>query len=159
MPTENDTGVNRGQDDLSQDQEHEHHPTVDRSNQAPCQESVIDRLVKAAGETGRQDTYAGKRESTRFYAGMPLEVITDPSQAPTIQNVSVHNASQEGVAFWSSFDLSIGTRILLRPFSPDQPCNWIKARVKHHTSGIRGVLIGAEFDENSTTESESEPSF
>lgn len=158
MPIKQDAGVDWDPDDLSSNLKAERPLTMNRSDQATSRETAIARLVEGVGNTGEQDSYAGKRESTRFYSGMQLEVIADPSQAPIIQNVSVHNASLGGVAFWSRFNLSVGTSILLRPFSSDQPCKWIKARVRHYTSGIRGVLIGAEFEQDSAFESESAPS-
>ena len=160
MPANQDVDSDRTQADLStKDSTDAPHPPLGRSRQAVGREAAIARLLKGAGDTGEQDTYAGKRETIRFYSGMQLEVIADASQAPIIQNVSVHNASEGGVAFWSRFNLPVGTSILLRPFSSDQPCKWIKARVRHYTSGIRGVLIGAEFEQDSapTCEPPTEP--
>jgi hypothetical protein len=57
----------------------------------------------------------------------------------------MHNVSEGGLAFWSRTTLELGQTIYLREFT-DEPRPWLKARVAHRTRGIRGFLIGCEFE-------------
>ncbi len=111
----------------------------------------IARLVSAAGEFGEPDTWAGKRSAQRVTAGMQLEVTTNPGDPPAAWAVSMQDVSLTGVAFWSKRSLRPRSVIYVRQFSPGTQYAWIPAFVQHSTVGIRGCLIGAEFEAASTT--------
>lgn len=106
----------------------------------------IARLIALAVQSGDADAYPGKRGATRVASGLQLEVTTDPVNASAAWAVIMHDVSDGGVAFWSKRDLSPRTLIYVRQFSPDKTRPWIPAHVKHKTVGLRGNLIGAEFD-------------
>ena len=57
----------------------------------------------------------------------------------------MQDVSSTGIAFWSKKKLDTYTSIHLRLFDGSGPGPWLPARVKHVTVGIRGNLIGAEF--------------
>ena len=106
----------------------------------------IARLVSAAGEFGEPDTWAGKRKATRVTEGMQLEVTTNPGNPSATWAVSMQDVSETGVALWSKREIPLRSVIYLRQFSPGTEHRWIPACVKHSTVGIRGCLIGAEFE-------------
>ena len=105
----------------------------------------IERLVRSAGQVGLPDEYSGKRNATRFAAGMPLDVTTDPSVPGCSWPVTMHNVCDGGFAFWSKRQLRMGREIFVREFSDDNSAPWLRAHVTHCTVGIRGYLVGAEF--------------
>lgn len=107
----------------------------------------ITRLVNQAGERGRPDPYQGKRSAIRFREGMRLEVCMDPGASPPkIQSAVMHDVSEGGFSFWTKTDVSNRTRVHVREYSSGRENVWLAAEVKHRTVGIRGFLIGAEFD-------------
>ena len=106
----------------------------------------IARLVSAAGEFGEPDTWAGKRSAPRVAEGMQLEVTTNPGDPSAAWAVSMQDVSHTGVAFWSKREIRPRSGIYVRQFSPGTEYKWIPACVKHSTVGIRGSLIGAEFE-------------
>jgi hypothetical protein len=105
----------------------------------------IRRLVSVAGAEGEPDTYSGKRASTRFAAGMRLDVTTDPAVPASAWPAAMHNISEGGFAFWSKTQLRSRSEIWVREFSADDHAPWIPAHVTHCTVGIKGYLIGAAF--------------
>ena len=109
-------------------------------------QSEIERLLRAAGQYGEADSYAGKRHAVRVVEGLQLEVTTDSRDLSAAWAVAMQNVSGGGIAFWSRRDIRERTAIHIREFSPDTPHTWIPARVRHSTVGIRGHLIGASFD-------------
>lgn len=109
-------------------------------------QSEIERLLRAAGQYGEADSYAGKRHTVRVVEGLQLEVTTDRRDLSATWAVAMQNVSGGGIAFWSRQDICERTSIHIREFSPDTPHTWIPARVRHSTVGIRGHLIGASFD-------------
>ncbi len=106
----------------------------------------IKRLVKAAQQVGRGDPYQGKRERTRFSAGMKLEVTLDPLNSGASYHVTMQNVSEGGFAFWSKRELRPETVIRVREFSPGVENEWVAAEVRHCTTGLRGYLVGAKFE-------------
>jgi len=106
----------------------------------------IARLVGIAKEQGSADIYAGKRQRTRYRAGMPFEARTEPASESTAWFVKMHNISISGFACWSKKPVKEGSRMLVREFPDDKPKIWLPARVRHCSAGIRGYLIGAAFD-------------
>lgn len=106
----------------------------------------IKRLVGTAQQVGRADQYLGKRSYTRFSAGMKLEVTTDPMIPTASHHVIMQNLSGGGFAFWSKRALRQHTSISVREFSMDVEHEWIAAEVRHCTTGLRGYLVGAEFE-------------
>ncbi|MEE9254314.1 MAG: PilZ domain-containing protein [Pseudomonadales bacterium] len=119
--------------------------TAQDHSPAPVQRE-IKRLLLVAAEHGEADSYGGKRHVTRVTTALQLEVTSDPSNPSAAWGVAMHDISERGLAFWSKQDLPDRSLIHIREFSPDSPRTWIPARVKHSTAGIRGHLIGAEFD-------------
>ena len=116
------------------------------SRTPPPVQSEIERLLRAAGEGGDIDSYAGKRDDVRVAEGLQLEVTTNRQDSSAAWAVTMHNVSGGGIAFWSRRDIGERTAIHIREFSPDTPHSWIPANVRHSTLGIRGHLIGALFD-------------
>ncbi len=107
----------------------------------------IQRLVMTACQQGKPDKYTGKRRWMRFSAGMRLEITSDAScEASAPVHVIMQNVSEGGFAFWSKRELFEHTPLFVREFSTDQKHEWIAAHVRHCTVGIRGFLVGAEFD-------------
>ena len=115
-------------------------------------EREVARLVTTASEDGRADNYAGQRTSTRFAVGMQLDVATDPAVPLCSWPVIMHNISDKGFAFWSKRQLRQGCEIWVREFSADNSMPWLAAQVTHCTVGIRGYLVGAQFDIPSTSD-------
>ena len=118
--------------------------TSDNTSASDAQE--IHKLVTSAQEQGAPDRYTGKRSWTRFSAGMQLEITTDPGIASASVHVIMQNVSEGGFAFWSRRELRQHTLLFVREFSRESEGEWIGARVRHCTAGIRGYLVGAEFD-------------
>lgn len=116
----------------------------------------IQRLVGTAQQVGRADHYHGKRAHTRFSAGMKLEITTDPLIPGATYHVVMQNLSEGGFAFWSKRALRQHTSISVREFSQDVENEWVAAEVRHCTTGLRGYLVGAEF-ENPTPDKPSPP--
>ena len=123
----------------------------DHTSTSDAQE--ISKLVTAAEQQGAPDRYPGKRRWKRFYAGMPLEITADPADPGAAMHVTMHNVSEGGFAFWSKRDLRQHTTLFVREFSKEGDRDWVAAQVRHCTAGIRGYLVGAEF-ENSLPEDE-----
>ena len=113
----------------------------------------IQKLVTSAQEQGAPDHYTGKRRWMRFYAGMPLDITTDPGVPSASMHVTMQNVSEGGFAFWSKRELRQHTSLFVREFTAEGDREWVAGQVRHCTSGIRGYLIGAEF-ENSPSEDE-----
>jgi len=103
-------------------------------------------LLSHVRDSAQPDSYAGKRRWTRWKAGIPLEIAKDTADPSAIQRGSMQNVSGGGIAFWSKTTLGFTDPIWIREFSPEEPLPWMPARVVHCTRGIRGFLIGAEFD-------------
>jgi hypothetical protein len=106
----------------------------------------IQRLLGTAKQVGRPDHYQGKREHTRFSAGMKLEITTDPMISSASYHVVMQNLSGGGFAFWSKRELRPHSPIFVREFSNDNENDWVAAEVRHCTTGLRGYLVGAEFE-------------
>jgi len=92
----------------------------------------------------------------RFSAGMRLEVTTDPGVPSAAVHVTMQNVSEGGFSFWSKRELRQHTPLFVREFSTESDREWVAARVRHCTVGIRGYLIGGGF-ENPTPEDPAEP--
>lgn len=107
---------------------------------------LVSRLVEAAGAFGEADYYEGKRSDTRYHDGILLEVTMDQSKPAAAWGVTMHNVSEGGLAFWSKKDLDVGTPMSVREFGTDGPGEWIAAQVTHRMRGLRGHLIGIQFE-------------
>ncbi len=106
----------------------------------------IQKLVKSAQEQGTPDRYTGKRRWMRFTVGMRLEITTDPGIPSDSIHVTMQNVSDGGFAFWSKRELKPHTYLFVREFSAEGDREWVAAQVRHCTNGIRGYLVGAEFE-------------
>ena len=106
----------------------------------------IAHLIRSAAEYGTSDSYTGKRGAARIMEGLRLELTTDLQQSAEVDAISMHNISENGLSFWSKKKFQYHTIVYVREFSADQPRPWLLARVNHCTSGIRGFLVGAEFE-------------
>jgi len=125
------------------------------NNISASETQEIQKLVTTAREQGAPDRYTGKRRWMRFAAGMRLEITTDPGVPSNAVHVIMQNVSEGGFAFWSKREFCQHKPIFVREFSAEGDREWVSAQVRHCTSGIRGFLVGAEF-ENSTTDEEQE---
>ena len=125
--------------------------TFNRNHTSVSDEQEIQKLVTSAQELGTPDLYTGKRRWMRFSAGMPLEITTDPAVPSASMHVTMQNVSEGGFAFWSKREFRQHTPFFVREFSAEGDCEWIAAQVRHCTTGIRGFLVGAGF-ENLTTD-------
>jgi hypothetical protein len=123
------------------------------NNSSTSDAQEIQKLVTSAQEQGAPDRYTGKRRWMRFSAGMRLEITTDPGVPSASVHVTMQNVSEGGFAFWSKRGLQQHTPIFVREFSNEGDREWVAAQVRHCTTGIRGYLIGAEF-ENPSAEHE-----
>ena len=128
--------------------------TSNSSSTTDAQEIL--KLVTSAQEQGAPDRYMGKRRWMRFYAGMRLEITTDPGVPSASVHVTMQNASEGGFAFWSKRELRQHAHLFVREFSTEGDREWVAAKVRHCTAGIRGYLIGGEF-ENSMLEDQADP--
>lgn len=117
-------------------------------------EKVIQKLVTSAQEQGTPDRYTGKRRWMRFTAGMRLEITTDPAVPSASVHVTMQNVSEGGFSFWSKRELRQFAPLFVREFSTDGDREWLAAHVRHCTSGIRGHLVGAEFENPTTDEAQ-----
>ena len=104
----------------------------------------MNRLVTIAKQEGEPDQYTGKRQWLRFTEGMLLDVVADLRRPDEIWPVSMHNVCLGGFGFWAKRAIERHKDILIRAFTADNSAPWIRARVTHCTSGIRGHLIGVE---------------
>jgi hypothetical protein len=111
----------------------------------------IHKLVISAQEQGAPDHYTGKRRWTRFTAGMHLEITTDPTNPSATIYVTMQNVSEGGLSFWCKREFEQRTPIFVRESGEEEGSEWLAARVRHCTHGIRGYLVGAEF-ENPTSD-------
>lgn len=115
-------------------------------NLSSADSGEIHRLVESAQEMGRPDRYTGKRQWMRFAAGMRLQITTNRDDPSASTHVTMQNVSEGGFAFWSKRDLPQHTIIFVREYSDDGTNEWVAAAVRHCTSGIRGFLVGAQFE-------------
>ena len=115
-------------------------------------EREIRRLVETAEEGGQRDEYTGKRAAKRFAVGMQLDVTTDATEPDCTWPVIMHNVSGGGFAFWSKRQLRTGCEIHVREFTGDDPMPWLPACVTHCTVGIKGYLVGAQFEADPETQ-------
>lgn len=106
----------------------------------------IHKLVTSAQQQGTPDCYTGKRRWMRFSAGMRLEITTDPGVPSASIHVTMQNVSEGGFAFWSKRVIKQHTPLFVREFSAEGDREWVAAQVRHCTVGIRGYLVGAEFE-------------
>jgi len=121
--------------------------TAPRNDGSTSDHTEITRLVSTAIETGQPDVSAPrKRARSRFLVGMQLDVTTDPISVDETWPVCMHNISDGGFAFWTKQQVRAGSRIWVREFSGEEPNPWIAAHVTHCTTGLRGYLVGAEFE-------------
>ena len=105
-------------------------------------------LMSRALQVNDADTYNAKRDALRFDFEAPLEIRTETDQeSEQTLCVKMENISQRGVAFWTHFDLEIGTALDIREWTSSGERMWLPASVAHSTRGLRGFLIGARFDE------------
>ena len=111
--------------------------------------------MTSAQEQGAPDRYTGKRQQMRFSAGMRLEITTDPGMPSASVHVIMQNVSEGGFAFWSKRELRQHAPLFVREYSDEGDREWVAAQVRHCTVGIRGYLVGAEFD-HPTTDGERE---
>lgn len=118
--------------------------TSNSSSTSDAQE--IQKLVTSAQQQGVPDCYTGKRRWLRLSAGMRLEISTDPEVPSASVHVTMQNVSEGGFAFWSKRELRQDTPLFVREFSTEGDREWVAAKVRHCTAGIRGYLIGGEFE-------------
>jgi hypothetical protein len=118
-----------------------------KSNVPIAGEGEIARLVATAGEQGEADSYAGKRQFTRFTEGMRLDVTLNPTEPTGSWGVYMHNVSDGGFAFWSKKEVLARTTLFVREYTDDNSQGWLPAKVTHCTVGIRGFLVGAAFEQ------------
>ena len=104
------------------------------------------RLRDAAASQGEPDCYTGKRSRIRFNAALQLDASVDQPDTPETWPVIMHNASGGGCAFWSKRWIAVGTQLLVRQFTPGHDEAWMPGQVQHCTPGLRGFLVGVEFD-------------
>ena len=109
-------------------------------------ELEVRRLIRVAGEYGTPDSYPGKRRIPRIKDDLRLELTTDLRQTGDVQAVSMHDISESGLALWSRKQFMRNTIVYVREFSDGRPRPWLKTHVNHCTGGIRGFLVGVEFD-------------
>ncbi len=121
------------------------------NNSSTSDAQEIQKLVTNAQEQGVSDCYTGKRRWMRFTAGMRLEITTDIGVPSASLHVTMQNVSEGGFAFWSKREVRQHTPLFIREFSKEGDREWVSARVSHCTVGIRGYLVGGEFD-NATKE-------
>ena len=126
-------------------------PVVNPPNGKPPAHREIERLLALALECGMPDPYSGKRKWMRFRSGLALEMTTEPNDCkPWL--VHLHNMSGGGFAAWSKKSVTARQPIYIREYPDGPPTPWVSGRVRHITSGIRGFLIGAMFDDPVTPE-------
>ena len=75
-----------------------------------------------------------------------LEATSDPENPADVCGVTMHDMSEGGIAFWSRRQFPFKKPVYVREYRPDIPGVWLVTVVTHCTTGIRGYLIGAEFD-------------
>lgn len=130
--------------------------TAPKHSSSTSEAEEIQKLVASAQEQGLSDNYTGKRQWMRFTAGMRLEITTDPDDPSASVHVTMQNVSDGGFAFWSKREIRLYTPLFVREFSAEGDGEWVAAKVRHSTVGIRGYLVGGEF-ENSLLENQAEP--
>jgi len=111
-----------------------------------AQTEEIARIVTSAARTGSGDFYGGKRAHKRFVSPVAFEMDAETSAGRDRYSVALHDVSASGLACWSKHRLADDAPVRLREFSGDDSGVWLSARITHCTPGIRGFLIGAEFD-------------
>ena len=116
------------------------------NNSSASESQEIKRLVTEACEQGKPDRYGGKRRWMRFTAGMRLEITSNPADPSASSPVVMQNVSEGGVSLWSKRECRPHSTIYIREYSGDEDREWLPAQVRHCTFGIRGYLVGAEFD-------------
>lgn len=104
-------------------------------------------LLAAVRRGGRPDRYAGKRKSARFSDGSVLEMTTDPGNPHALHTVYLHNLSETGFAFWARMKFEAHATVFMRAADEDDGA-WIRGRVTHCTHGLRGYLVGGQFEAN-----------
>lgn len=105
----------------------------------------VKRLTRLAAAIGRPDKYAGKRKSPRFRAELWMDFSLDPAESTVVQ-VTANDVSPQGISFWMRKQLEPGTRVFLRDASDEKPHPWIPLLVTHCVAGLKGFLIGGEFE-------------
>lgn len=105
----------------------------------------IKRLTRLAAAIGRPDKYAGKRKSPRFRADLWMDLSLNPAESKVMQ-VTANDVSPGGISFWTRKELELGTHIYLRDASDEKPHPWIPLVVTHCVTGLKGFLIGGEFE-------------
>lgn len=110
----------------------------------------IKRFVDNARRHGQPDVACGKRRRLRVSSDMRVEVTADPDSPSKVTAAAMHNVSQRGLAFWSRQRFAIRTPVFIREFRSDGAGEWLPLRVRHCTVGLRGFLIGAEFEDPPT---------
>ena len=122
------------------------YPPVKEETVPPTNGDQVARWVESAGQQGEADAYAGKRHFIRFAEGMSLEVTLNPDRPSASWRVYMHNVSRGGFAFWSKKNVPAWAAVFVREYTEDNSLDWVRARVTHCTMGIRGYLVGAEFE-------------
>lgn len=110
------------------------------------------QLVHNAKQVGSADSYDGKRDWTRYNAGLQLEITLNPQAVGLVWSAIMHNVSGGGVAFWCKQKIPIHSTVYVREWQESVPLPWLAAKVMHTTVGIRGFLIGVNFLEPAPAE-------
>lgn len=112
------------------------------------------RLLATARRQGKVDSYTGKRRWTRYKIGLRLDVSRDPTNRNAAWSVTTHNISGGGIAFWSKKPVDTGSTIHIQDLVERGAGAWIPAKVAHCTMGLRGYLVGATFEQPTSSDEE-----
>lgn len=105
----------------------------------------VRRLMAVAAEIGQADRYGAKRKTPRIRAALWLDFTLDPAVEADTEQIQSQNISETGIGFWLRKRLQLGQVVYVRDHSDERAHLWLKARVHHCTTGLRGFLVGCEF--------------
>ncbi|HRX86155.1 MAG TPA: PilZ domain-containing protein [Phycisphaerae bacterium] len=111
-----------------------------------AQTEEITRILVDAARHAAGDFYGGKRTHKRFFASNPFEADAEIAEDHQQFPVTLHDVSASGLSCWSKHRLDEDAPVRVREFTSDDSGVWLSARVTHCTPGIRGFLVGAQFD-------------
>ena len=124
------------------------HSTFPRNKSLPSLggKEEVRRLMELMSDISRPDKYGGKRIKPRLKGAIWMEVQFDPGNDPGEKcQVSTHDLSEGGVSVWLRQRVEAGATLYLRDCAGDTPGPWLRIRVTHCINGLKGFLVGGEF--------------
>ncbi len=108
-------------------------------------EREIERFIQTASLSDQEGLYRNRRSSTRIHRAMPIIFMRIDLIGGGDQSATLHNVSNDGLAFHCDCGLPVGAILAIKLFWSDTHSRRVPAIVRHCEITQQGFLIGAQF--------------